>query len=244
MYWTLFYLVVVFFAVGAVAIVRLNKKSTAEQQRARWVKYVFYLITVSITILAIRYGYMWLLAMMLLFIGLFEILGVWITSRKRNLQVLLMALSAYGLIAYCFYRFSMTVDVKSILFVYMIVFTFDGFAQISGQLFGKRKILPIISPEKTVAGVVGGLIMGLSVGLVGLYMMWLNKPIIPWSWFMPLLICVGAFVGDALASWYKRICGIKDYSNMIPGHGGVLDRFDSFLFTGAMLFAGVIYWAI
>src|SRR5690606_20019565 len=241
MYWTLFYLVVVFFAIGAIAIAHLNTKSTSVQQRERWGKYVFYIIIVAITVLAIRYGYMWLLALLLVSIGLFEIFKVWTESKKRNLGVLLLALVVYGLTAYCFYRFSTIADTQSILYVYTIVFTFDGFAQISGQLFGRRKILPRISPEKTVAGVIGGLVMGV---LVGLYMMWLNQRIGTWQWLLSLLVCLGAFVVDTLASWYKRICGVKYYSSMIQVFCGVLYRLDSFLFDGAVMFVGIIAWIV
>jgi len=53
------------------------------------------------------------------------------------------------------------------------------------------------------------------------------------------VICVSAFAGDGLASWYKRMCLLKDYSKLIPGHGGVLDRYDSFIFAGAVF--GLLY---
>lgn len=100
-----------------------------------------------------------------------------------------------------------------------IVFTFDGFAQLSGQLYGKRRILPKISPDKTVAGVVGGYVTGVITGLF--VMRWLNMEG-HITWLSPFLICTGAFIGDALASWYKRNCDLKDYSKFIPGHGGTL----------------------
>src|SRR5690606_29409379 len=127
------------------------------------------------------------------------------------------------------------VALERVLYVYTIVFTFDGFAQISGQLFGKKKVLPKISPDKTIAGVIGGYVMGLATGLFA--MQWLNMSGYA-IWFSPLFICTAAFVGDALASWYKRRCNLKDYSKLIPGHGGVLDRFDS------LIFAGAVFWLV
>lgn len=234
MFWALFYLIVLFFTIGAIAIVRLNKTSDAEQRKARWVKYVFYLIAVSVTVWCIQYGLMRYFAVGILLFGGYEIAKGWRLSDK-GLLFFLVCLLVYLAIAFGFYWFSSQVALGRVLYVYTIVFTFDGFAQISGQLLGKRKILPKISPDKTVAGVIGGYVMG---GVTGLFVMqWLDMPGYA-IWFSPLLICTGAFLGDALASWYKRRCDLKDYSNLIPGHGGVLDRYDSFIF------AGLVFWVV
>src|SRR5690606_3669595 len=219
----------IFFAIGGLAIVRLNKRSDAEQQKARWIKYVFYLLTVSITVCCIQFGLMRYLAIVLLAIGAYEIYNGWFPSSKGTMFFITVCI-AYLAIAFGFYKFSTQVASDRILYVYTIVFTFDGFAQISGQLFGRKKILPKISPDKTVAGVIGGYLMGSVTGLF--VMQWLDMPE-GVQWWSPLLVCTGAFVGDALASWYKRQCTLKDYSNLIPGHGGILDRFDSYIFAGA-----------
>jgi len=125
---------------------------------------------------------------------------------------------------------------EEIGYVYTVIFTFDGFAQLTGQLWGKRKIMPNISPNKTVAGVVGGYVTGMTTGLFAAQWLDITSDAV---WILPLLICTTAFAGDALASWYKRRCGLKDYSDLIPGHGGILDRYDSFMFTGAVF--GLFY---
>lgn len=230
MYWTLFYIIMIFFAIGAVAIVKLNRTSDKAQQRARWVKYIFYLLVVGMTVGCIRLELIRYLAMVILLIGGYEVVKAARISGRGTVFVG-SSVAVYVLIAIGFYYFAAVQDMEHMLYVYTIVFTFDGFAQITGQLFGKRKILPGISPDKTVAGVMGGLVMG---SLTGWFMMqWLGIPgqVIVLS---PVLICMAAFVGDALASLLKRLCGIKDYSNLIPGHGGILDRFDSFIFAGAV----------
>ncbi|HLT88757.1 MAG TPA: phosphatidate cytidylyltransferase [Sphingobacterium sp.] len=234
MFWTLFYLIVIFFTIGGIAIFALNRKSNAEQRNARWVKYIFYLLAVSITVWCIQYGIMPYLAIALLIIGAHEIVTGW---RSSNKGILFLGLSIlfYMAIAFGFHQFSGQVALERVLYVYTIVFTFDGFAQISGQLFGKKKVLPKISPDKTIAGVIGGYVMGLATGLFA--MQWLNMSGYA-IWFSPLFICTAAFVGDALASWYKRRCNLKDYSKLIPGHGGVLDRFDS------LIFAGAVFWLV
>ncbi len=230
MFWPLFYIIVVFFSVGAVAILRLNRTSDAERRRAHWVKYTFYLVVVAVTVWSIQWGVMRYLAIGLLVIGAYEIFSGW-QSSMRSVSFIIVSAIIYLAIAFGFYRFSSQGVVERVLYAYTIVFTFDGFAQLTGQLVGKRKILPRISPDKTVAGVVGGYVMGVATGLF--VMRWLDMADFT-TWFSPLLICTGAFVGDALASWYKRGCSLKDYSCLIPGHGGILDRYDSYIFAGAI----------
>lgn len=230
MFQALFYIMLVCFGIGAVAIAKLNSTSDAAQRRARWVKYSAYLVVVGGTVWCIRVGAMHYLAAVLLAVGAYEIISGW-RAAHRGMAFLAAALVVYLAIAYGFYRFSDLESRELILYGYTVVFTFDGFAQLTGQLFGRRKILPAISPDKTVAGVVGGYVMGVAIGVS--VSQWLSLPGYA-SWFLPVLICTGAFVGDALASWYKRRCGLKDYSRLIPGHGGVLDRYDSFIVAGAI----------
>jgi len=118
--------------------------------------------------------------------------------------------------------------------VLMSAFGTDIFAYLTGKAFGKRKLCPSISPKKTVAGSIGG-VLG-SVLLCGLF-----------SWiFMPteLATCIvigvagGIFsqFGDLTASVMKRKIGIKDWGTLIPGHGGVLDRIDSILFVAPLVY--------
>jgi phosphatidate cytidylyltransferase len=117
-----------------------------------------------------------------------------------------------------------------VLFAFLILSIFDGFSQVSGQLFGKTKLFPKISPNKTVEGLAGGALMAILSGLV-------FKNIVPVSSLKAIIlsaiVVVFAFSGDALKSLYKRKYNVKDFGNLIPGHGGVLDRFDSLIAGGA-----------
>lgn len=110
----------------------------------------------------------------------------------------------------------------------------DTFALFGGRKFGKHKLSPHISPKKTVEGLICGLIMGtLSGFLIHYILVALDKSVIPlWGVLIAsfLAAVAGAF-GDLAASSVKREAGIKDYSNLIPGHGGILDRTDSALFA-------------
>lgn len=118
--------------------------------------------------------------------------------------------------------------------IFLTAFGTDIMAYFTGYTLGKHKLCPKISPKKTIEGSIGG-ILG-SVLLCGLF-----------GWFVVprlLLHCIiiGALggvisqFGDLTASIFKRKMGIKDYGNLIPGHGGILDRFDSVLFTAPMVY--------
>lgn len=116
----------------------------------------------------------------------------------------------------------------------------DTAAYYSGKLFGKHKLCPEVSPKKTLEGSIGGAIGATIVcGLYGLVLnLGFNIYIMPiYNFFIIGALC-GIFsqFGDLVASSVKRYVGIKDYSNLIPGHGGILDRFDSILFSGLIVF--------
>ena len=110
----------------------------------------------------------------------------------------------------------------------LIVVSFDVFSYIIGKSFGKKK-LNKISPNKTYEGLVGGLIMAviLSLSFSYYFKININFNLI----FFIFIIIFSAFTGDIIESFYKRKNNLKNSSELIPGHGGVFDRFDSFLFS-------------
>ena len=134
--------------------------------------------------------------------------------------------------------------------IYHIFFAFAGawltdtFAYFSGRLFGKKKLIPEMSPKKTWAGAIGGMI-GTTLAVV-IYGSILNNSVylkeINMFVFVVLGIALAIFsqFGDLLASAIKRYADIKDFGKLMPGHGGVLDRFDSVLFTSAITFIFVL----
>jgi phosphatidate cytidylyltransferase len=104
-----------------------------------------------------------------------------------------------------------------------------------GRAFGKRKLMPSVSPAKTVAGAVGGLV--LTVIVCVLYVRFLLMPYaqlgltIPGAVLFGVIVSVAGQTGDLAESLLKREAGVKDSSTLLPGHGGILDRFDSLLFV-------------
>ncbi len=110
----------------------------------------------------------------------------------------------------------------------------DTFAYFTGIRFGKKKLCPTISPNKTVEGSVGGMTGSVvSVILIGIILERVYNTHLDVIHLVAIGLLGGVFsqVGDLTASTIKRYCGIKDYGNIIPGHGGILDRIDSLLFT-------------
>lgn len=114
----------------------------------------------------------------------------------------------------------------------------DTAAYYSGKMFGKHKLCPEVSPKKTIEGSLGGLIGAtLFSGIYGIIISNYTDvmPVIHYFLIGALCGIFGQF-GDLVASSVKRYVGIKDYSNLIPGHGGILDRFDSIIFSGTVVF--------
>ena len=120
----------------------------------------------------------------------------------------------------------------------------DMMALFVGKAFGKRKFCPAVSPKKTLEGSIGGLAGSvLAAMIVFLLSRWLcnaeTLSYLPEWWQYPLLGLAGGFagqMGDLFASLVKRHCGLKDYSNLFPGHGGMLDRLDSVLFMAVLMY--------
>lgn len=114
----------------------------------------------------------------------------------------------------------------------------DTSAYYFGKYLGKRKLCPKVSPKKTIEGAIGGFLGStIGCGVFGIIVSTYVPEVSIIHYFLIGALCgvMGQF-GDLVASTIKRYVGLKDYSNLIPGHGGVLDRFDSILFNAAVVF--------
>jgi phosphatidate cytidylyltransferase len=125
---------------------------------------------------------------------------------------------------------------QNALLLFYLVFVVqlsDVLQYVFGKLFGKHKVAPLVSPSKTVEGLVGG---GLSATLIGGCMFWMT-PFNFWqSLLMSLVIVVMGFLGGLVMSAIKRSLSAKDWGTMIKGHGGMLDRMDSICFAAPIFF--------
>lgn len=126
-----------------------------------------------------------------------------------------------------------------IAFLVLTVQSSDVFQYVWGKLLGKRKILPAISPAKTLEGLVGGVLTSTAVGAA----LWWITPFNPWqAALVALTINMMGFFGGLVLSAIKRDRGVKDWGSMIEGHGGMLDRVDSISFSAPIFFHIVRYW--
>lgn len=120
----------------------------------------------------------------------------------------------------------------------------DSGAYLAGRAFGKHKMAPKISPKKTTEGAVGGIVFSLVLNLAAFFLFQAITKQQPMPWWLVVLITVPVsflgMMGDLSASVIKRNYGVKDFGKIFPGHGGVMDRFDSALFTFSALYAIIL----
>ncbi|CDQ40083.1 MULTISPECIES: phosphatidate cytidylyltransferase [Virgibacillus] len=122
----------------------------------------------------------------------------------------------------------------TILYIFLIIWATDTGAYFFGRAFGKHKLWPKISPNKTVEGALGGVALAVLVGVIFQFIYPVENTFIG-------IICVSILasvfgqIGDLVESAFKRHYGVKDSGNVLPGHGGILDRFDSLLFVMPIL---------
>ena len=144
---------------------------------------------------------------------------------------------------------------QAFAYVFLVICLTDIFAYFLGCKFGKHKLCPTISPKKSVEGAISGLVFGSLFGVLFAYLF----DILPFTkdssstevisylviaLFASMVISVLGQIGDLFASKLKRTYEIKDYGNIFPGHGGVMDRFDSFIFAGAFVYICIILFRL
>ncbi len=126
-----------------------------------------------------------------------------------------------------------------IVFLVLVVQSSDVLQYIWGKLFGRHNIAPDVSPSKTLEGLIGGVASATAIGAA----LWWITPFKPWqSALIALAINVMGFLGGLVMSAIKRDRGVKDWGDMIEGHGGMLDRLDSVVFAAPVFFHITRYW--
>ena len=141
---------------------------------------------------------------------------------------------AYVCIVFLYFYEPRAEELHYILFAFLIVWLTDTGAYIFGRLMGKHKLWPVISPNKTIEGFIGGIICSLLVPLIMQF--FVNFHLNIWLLLIvTVILSMFGQLGDLVESGFKRHFGVKDSGRILPGHGGILDRFDSFMFVLPLL---------
>ena len=125
------------------------------------------------------------------------------------------------------------------IWLIMVVQVSDVLQYVCGKLWGKHKIAPVLSPSKTLEGLLGGIILATALGSA---MAWLTPFSHAEAALIGLIVCIFGFFGGLAMSAIKRDRGVKDWGNLIQGHGGMLDRIDSICFSAPIFFHILRYW--
>ncbi len=153
-----------------------------------------------------------------------------------------MGITLFGIvyIPFLLFHISYLNGSKYIWLIFIIAFGTDTFAYFTGSRFGKKKLCPKISPKKTVEGAIGGIVGSLVLTI--LYAIFMELDSIGELMILAVISSIISQCGDLVASRIKRISGIKDYGKLIPGHGGILDRFDSIILVAPVIYYFVRYF--
>lgn len=145
---------------------------------------------------------------------------------------------AFGLMNSLFYYGGVdNVRIGVILGLFILTWSSDVFAYLTGSMFGKHKLFERISPKKTWEGSFGGLVFALLAAYI-LSIFITDISLLRWL-VLAVVIVISGTLGDLVESMLKRNAGVKDSGTIFPGHGGVLDRFDAVIFATPMVFVTI-----
>jgi len=225
-------------SMAVIALLSMSEYLNAVSKKAKPVKWVSYLSCGLISLLGLvpsgLYANVILVAIPIILLLLF--LQVIVTEMKTNFNDLVYTFVGIIYIAFCVGSMSMVRNLENgkilIWYIFWAGWSTDVFAYAIGRRFGKHKFSKV-SPKKSIEGCVAGTIGAIIVALV--YTYFINTySAVQYSYvnisIISLILSLVGQVGDFAASTIKRYVEIKDYSNLIPGHGGMLDRIDSIMF--------------
>ena len=197
---------------------------------------------ISMDIKRISYCLSVLLLITILYVILFT-LSVIFEKKEFNIKEIFALLGVPLLYSTAFATLDCIITRPQGIYYLLLVINFssvcDTGAYFTGVFFGKHKLCEHVSPKKTVEGAVGGIVASLIITVV-LFIAFKVSVNIFIMLGVTVVMCIVGMLGDLFASIIKRSVGVKDYSNLIPGHGGILDRFDSILFISPALLSLIL----
>lgn len=222
---------------GCCGLYELLKARESEKAFPSFLKFFAYLIVLAICLHnfnSVDFHFNFDYRVMAGLIFLFMTPMVFINNNKRyNMNDALYLIGAVIFIGLSFNLIIImrNLDLNYIIYLLLITTITDTFALFTGMLIGKHKLCPKISPKKTIEGLVGGVVMGTFVATCFFHTVISANIDITSLVLVSAALCLVGQVGDLVFSSIKRYYNVKDFSNLIPGHGGILDRFDSLIFV-------------
>lgn len=217
--------------------------------RHRAISAVVALGILLLTFAAADHWYGFFVALSSLTVSLLVIVALFADQPKGYIQRVALGILAFSFFGVCLGHFGYFANDRQrgqaiLLSILLCVELNDVFAYCTGKIFGRRKLAPNTSPNKTIGGALGAAV--LTTALFGTLMHWtlagtrIDQPVHLIA--LGLLLSLTGQFGDLVMSSIKRDLGIKDMAATIPGHGGLLDRFDSFIFVGPAMFHYIGYF--
>ena len=191
---------------------------------------------IFIFFLTIGSNYLWLLFLLLYTIIIYEINNNFTNIKNKIFLYTYIIISLIFLQLYLFYYF----QILDFIIIILTITIFDTSSYFLGSLFGRKKIFLSISPNKTYEGLFFGIFFTIFFMIIFNY---LFTNFYVFSFILIILSIIAlSFIGDIIESYFKRLSNIKNSSTLIPGHGGFLDRFDSFILVtyGIFLYKFII----
>ena len=183
----------------------------------------FFIILFFIFFLTFGSNYLWLLFLLLYVIIIYEINNNFTNIKNKIFLYTYIIISLIFLQLYLFYYF----QIVDFIIIILTITIFDTSSYFLGSLFGRKKIFLSISPNKTYEGLFFGIFFTIIFMVIFNY---LFANFYVFSFILVILSIIAlSFIGDIIESYFKRLSNIKNSSTLIPGHGGFLDRFDSFI---------------
>lgn len=223
-----------FFVIESIALYELERVVTKKLNILYKMNYLVALIIFICSLLKIEINIFLIIIIYTILTGL-----IYVIDSKLNFHDITTSYFGLLYIVLLLYHVTLFKSNIHIWLIYIITFSSDSFAYIFGVTLGKHKLCPELSPKKTIEGAVGGVIGAILMSVA------FNIFVLHESMSIIILIAsigsIASIFGDLVASKIKREYHIKDYGNILPGHGGILDRFDSFIIVAPITYYMVLF---